>query len=61
MEYYIKNVTDITYKSELTPHPERITPTISLGEGLNSQTACGLRLTSFAFRKSSAHLKWISE
>jgi hypothetical protein len=57
MEPYIKgDISDITYMSELTPHPdtEYIRYNVS-GCGVNSQTAFGLRLTSLSLRKSSAH------
>jgi len=55
MEYYIKYVTDITYKPELIPHHFRINRCyIESGGGL-IRRRLRLRLTSLSFRKSSAH------
>jgi len=50
MEQYIKNnLSDITYKSELTPAPSKIFWIISAGVNSPKQ------LTSLAFRKLRAH------
>jgi len=57
MEHYIinDNLTDITYLSELTPHPENHSHLLCwLGEGLNSHN----NLRSLLFRKLCAHLTW---
>ena len=41
MEHYIKrNVSDITYKSELTPHPEII---------LNKLSGCGVQFAHITY------------
>ncbi len=55
MEQYIKiSISDITYLSELIPPFGAVEVSCPKG-GINSQTAYGLRLTSFTLRKSSAH------
>ena len=52
METYINNVTDITYQSELTPHPENYSyVAFWLGEGLIRPS----NLRSLSFRKLWAH------
>jgi hypothetical protein len=57
MEPYSPKIGDITYMSELTPHPAPFITQIvqQLGEGSNSQTAFVLQFTSLTLRKLSAH------